>query len=248
MQDRENILDHELWRKNLNTIVKRFWPRVKDFQIGQGINRSKWGVLGSDEFLAFASVAEEIRDQYPGIRFVGPCVLDFETIPFIRAMLHGYRINWDVVGCALYVDRRGGPRNRQMLIFDTKQKIFHFAACILCSNKAKRRFWITEVNWPLKNQGAYSPTGEKECVSEEDAAEFLKSYYGDAWRSGVVERVYWWQLVSKGFGLIDVSDDGSLRYRPAYYQFKELLLAGQASEQTPVAARYAYPAKSLEHS
>ena len=39
----------------------------------------------------------------------------------------------------------------------------------------------------------------------------------------MVERVYWWQLVSKGFGLIDVEDDGSLRYRPAYYEFKKML-------------------------
>ena len=41
MQDRQHILDHDLWYKNLNTIVQRFWPRIKDYQIGQGINRSK---------------------------------------------------------------------------------------------------------------------------------------------------------------------------------------------------------------
>ena len=41
----------------------------------------------------------------------------------------------------------------------------------------------------------------------------------------MVERVYWWQLVSKGFGLIDVEDDGSLRYRLAYYEFKKMLVS-----------------------
>jgi len=223
MQDRQHVTDHELWLKNLHTIVQRFWPRIKHYQIGQGINRSKWGVFGCDEFLAFASVAEELRSDYSGISLVGPCVLDFEPIPFLRSILHGYDIFWDVVGCALYVDRRGCPRNRQLLVFDLTQKIYHFAACILCANKASRRFWITEVNWPLKDQGAYSPTGEKECVSEEEAGRYLKRYYEDAWESGLVERVYWWQLVSKGFGLIDVEDDGSLRYRPAYYEFKKLL-------------------------
>lgn len=223
MQDRQHIVDLDLWRTNLNTVVQRFWPRIKSFQIGQGINRSKWGFFGCDEFLEFASVAEELREDYPGIQFVGPCVLDFEPIPFIRSMLHGYDIKWDVVGCALYVDRRGCPRNRQFLIFDLTQKIYHFVACALCGNKSSHRLWITEVNWPLEDQGAYSPTGEKECVSEEAAAEYLDKYYEDAWKSDLVERVYWWQLVSKGYGLIDVAEDGSLRYRPAYYRFKDLL-------------------------
>ena len=223
MQDRQHILDHELWYKNLTTIVQRFWPRIKDYQIGQGINRSKWGVYSSDEFLAFASVAEYLRVDYPEIHLVGPCVLDFEPIPFIRSLLNGYKIYWDVVGCALYVDRRGCPRNRQLLVFDFTQKIYHFVACVLCSNRASHRVWITEVNWPLENQSPYAPTGEKECVSEDDAGTYLKRYYEDAWECGLVERVYWWQLVSKGFGLIDVEDDGSLRYRPAYYEFKKML-------------------------
>ncbi|MDA7640541.1 hypothetical protein N8787_02785 [Opitutaceae bacterium] len=223
MQDREHILDHDLWRKNLNTVVQRFWPRIKSYQIGQGINRSKWGFFGCDEFLAFASVAEELRSDFHGIQFVGPCVLDFEPVPFIRSMLHGHEINWDVVGCALYVDRRGCPRNRQLLIFNLTQKIYHFVACVLCSNKSSRRLWITEVNWPLEDQGVYSPTGRKECVDEETAAAYLNSYYEDAWQSEFVERVYWWQLISRGYGLIDVNDDNELRYRPAYYQFQKLL-------------------------
>jgi hypothetical protein len=83
--------------------------------------------------------------------------------------------------------------------------------------------WITEVNWPLKNQGVYSPTGRKECVDEETAAGYLNSYYEDAWQSEFVERVYWWQLIARGYGLIDVNDDNELRYRPAYYQFQKLL-------------------------
>ena len=226
MQDRRHILDHDLWRKNLNTIVSRFWPRIKSYQIGQGINRSKWGILSCDEFLAFASVAEELRSDYPDIHFVGPCVLDFETIPFIRSVLNGFGIYWDVVGCALYVDRRGCPRNRQLLVFNLTQKIYHFVACVMCGNRANNRFWITEVNWPLENQSPYAPTGEKECVSEEAAGLYLRRYYEDAWESGLIERVYWWQLVSKGFGLIDVNEDGSFRYRSSYDEFKKLLDGG----------------------
>ena len=104
----------------------------------------------------------------------------------------------------------------------------------MCANRANRRFWITEVNWPLENQSPYAPTSEKECVSEEDAGKYLRRYYEDAWESGLTERVYWWQLVSKGFGLIDVNDDGTLRYRSSYDEFKKLL-SGESAESTPLA-------------
>lgn len=230
MQTRRDVIDAEHWRRNLNTVVEAFWPRVKDFQIGQGINRSKWGIFSTGEFLAFASAAEDLREDYPGIRFVGPCILDFETIPLVRGILHGHPIRWDAVGCALYVDRRGSPRNRQLLFFDLKQKILHFAACIRFANKAERRFWITEVNWPIKDQGDYSPTCERDCVSEEDAGQYLREYYEDAWNTGLVERVYWWQLVAKGFGLVDVEEDGSLRRRPGFYEFKDMLKNGVRME------------------
>ena len=53
----------------------------------------------------------------------------------------------------------------------------------------------------------------------------------DAWKTQLVERVYWWQLVSKGYGLIDVEDNGSLRHRPAYHSFKALL-QGSMAEST----------------
>src|SRR5690606_32316797 len=101
-----------------------------------------------------------------------------------------------------------------------------FAACIRFSNKSERRFWITEVNWPLKDQGEYAPTGEAERVSEEDAGRYLTEYYEDAWNSQLVDRVYWWQLVAKGFGLMEPMDDGTLRPRPAYHAFKEILENG----------------------
>lgn len=231
MQTRREVVDGDLWRERLRLVVDRCWPRVKEYQIGQGINRSKWGFFSTGEFLGFASVAEELRDEFPGILLIGPSILDFETMPLIRCILHGHKIFWDAVGCALYVDRRGSPRNRQLLFFDFRQKLLHFVACIRIANKAAQRFWITEVNWPIKDQGAYSPTHEADCVSEEDAAVYLREYYEEAWSSGLVERVYWWQLVAKGFGLVDVMEDGSLRRRPGFYAFKAMLeqgLDGQA--------------------
>jgi hypothetical protein len=228
LQNRENVLNADLWRQNLRKIVEACWPRVRTYQIGQGMNRSKWGFFSTEEFLRFASQAEALRPTFPGIEFAGPGVLDFEAIPLIRSMVHGYPIHWDVVSCALYVDRRGSPREPQMFLFDLKQKIFHFAACAANRSKAKQRLWITEFNWPLQNQGKFAPTSPAECVSEEEAARFLREYYEDAWETRLVERVYWWQLVARGYGLIDPGEDGILRRRPAYTAFQRLLREGIA--------------------
>lgn len=226
LQDRPHVIEREMWRQKLRAVVDACWPRVRTFQIGHGPNRTKWGFFSGSEFLSFASEAETLRNSHPGIELSGPAILDFEPIPLLRTLVHGYPIHWDAVSCGLYVDRRGSPRNRQMLAFDLKNKIRCFAACISCSRSATRRFWITEVNWPIRNQGAYSPVRETECVSEEDAGRYLREYYQDAWNEKIVERVYWWQLVAKGFGLMDVRKDGTLRERPAYHEFRELLAGG----------------------
>lgn len=226
MQNRRNVLDPALWRENLFTIVGSCWPRVKAFQIGQGMNRSKWGCFSIGEFLAMASGAEDLRAKFPDIELVGPGVLDFEPLALIRGVAHGYPIRWDVAGSALYVDRRGSPRHTQMKIFDFKHKIYNTVACIVGRSKVKPRLWLTEVNWPLKGQGLYAPTSGKECVTEEEAARYLREYFEDAWSTRLVERVYWWQLVAKGYGLIDVDDHNALRRRPAYDSFKELLNNG----------------------
>jgi len=226
MQDRRNVVDPSLWRTNLFRIVEMCWPRIKTFQIGQGMNRSKWGCFTIGEFLVMASEAESLRPKFPGIQFVGPGVLDFEPLAMIRGVAHGFPIRWDIAGSALYVDRRGSPRKPQLKIFDFKQKIYNTIACIVGRKKVKPRLWITEVNWPIKNTNGYAPTSEKECVSEEDTAIYLREYYEDAWETRLVERVYWWQLVAKGFGLIDIDDEGNLRRRPSYKVFRKLLEEG----------------------
>ncbi len=234
MQNRRNVLDPDLWRENLFRIVGRCWPRVKAYQIGQGMNRSKWGCFSIGEFLAMASVAEELRPEFPGIQLVGPGVLDFEPLALVRGVAHQYPIHWDIAGTALYVDRRGSPREKQMKLFDLRQKIYNTVACLAGRRKSKRRLWITEVNWPLKEQGRYAPTSGRECVTEEEAARYLREYYVDAWDTRLVERVYWWQLVAKGFGLMDIDDDGELRARPAYHAFKNLLHNGITGHPLPM--------------
>ena len=225
MQDRSHIINHELWDHALETVVSHCWPRVKRYQIGQGSNRAKWGFFSMGEFLAMANRAHLLGERYEGIELIGPGVLDFELIPAVRGLMHEYPIQWDAVASALYVDRRGSPRNKQMGIFDLSAKIRAMAAVQLCASRSKRRLWITETNWPLKGQGEYSPTSEHECVDEKSYDTYMQQYLIDAWRTQLVERVYWWQLVAKGYGLIDVDDNGKLRHRPAYNSFKAMLSA-----------------------
>ncbi len=231
MQDRAHTVNHGQWLDALERIVHCFWPRVQAFQIGQGSNRAKWSFFSMGEYMALAEQASALRQSHPGIKLIGPGVLDFELIPNMRALVHQFDIKWDVVASALYVDRRGSPRNKQMGHFDLRAKIQALAAVMSCASKSKRRLWITEANWPLQGQGEYSPTSERECVSEDDYDAFMNMYLLDAWKTQLVERVYWWQLVSKGYGLIDVEDNGSLRHRPAYHSFKALL-QGSMAEST----------------
>ena len=41
----------------------------------------------------------------------------------------------------------------------------------------------------------------------------------------MVEKVYWWQLINPGYGLVD-SRAKQLRRMPSYYAFKNLLKNG----------------------
>ena len=53
--------------------------------------------------------------------------------------------------------------------------------------------------------------------------------------AGHVQRVYWWRLAARGFGLIDDTDPAAWRPRPAFFALQELLrqLAGAAFTEKP---------------
>jgi len=226
MQTRKEVLDLELWHENIQRLLSRCWPMVKEYEFGQGCNRSKWGFFDLGDILRFVSKIDSLRSEYEGIKLISPSILDFEPVYLLRILMSFKSPRWDAVGCALYVDRRHAPNNRQLLFFDLKQKLLHFASCIRISNKANPSFWVTETNWPLKGQAPWAPTWEHDCVSEDEAAEFLRQYYRTAWDTSVVERVYWWQLTAKGFGLIDIQEDGTLRPRPAFHALKDIIENG----------------------
>jgi hypothetical protein len=213
------------WRDALEELGERFAPHGKAFQVGQAVNRSKWGVWNSKEYALLAQQAEEVLRRHDGVELLGPAVIDFElhaTAALVNLAKLGAR--FDALASLLYVDRRGAPENRQ-LGFDTVDKVLLLQAIADTARHCGARSWITEVNWPLR-EGPHSPAGKGVSVDEETQADYLARFYLLALSTGRVERVFWWRLAAKGYGLVDPGVDGSTapyRRRPAFAAFAHLL-------------------------
>lgn len=221
-QNRDLVRDPARWRAAIEELGARFLPYGRTFQIGQAINRSKWGVWNWGEYLELAGAAAEILRRRGDVCLLGPAVIDFEYQATAAVLnLRHPTLAFDAVSALLYVDRRGAPENPQ-LGFDLPAKVRLLAAIAGTARLARSsRVWITEVNWPLA-EGPHSPAGKSVAVTEEEAADYLVRYYVLALATGQVERCYWWQLVAKGYGLVDVAPDGALRERPAFRAFAAL--------------------------
>jgi hypothetical protein len=220
-QTRELVVDAPRWRAAVEELVTRFSPYGKAFQVGQAMNRSKWGIWNAREYLELAESAIEILRRFRGCLALGPAVIDFEF--HHTAMILNTRrpaIHFDVVSSLLYVDRRGAPENRQAG-FDTPHKVALLKAIAETAITSSGRCWITEVNWPLR-EGPHSPAGRDVAVDEESQADYLARYYVLVLATGLVERVYWWQLAAKGYGLIDPIPPAAWRKRPAFATLKTL--------------------------
>jgi hypothetical protein len=216
------VKDPARWRRSLEEIADRFTPLGPRFQVGQAINRSKWGIWNVREYVELARAAEEILRRRPGVEVLGPAVIDFEhhvTAAVLNLRRAGFR--FDAVSSLLYVDRRGAPENRQAG-FDTVDKILLLKAIADTAKNADGRCWITEVNWPLR-EGPHSPAGKSVSVEEGPQADYLVRYYLLALGTGLVERVFWWQMVARGYGLVDPADPANPRRRPSFLAFKTLL-------------------------
>jgi len=215
-QSRELVRDPGRWQAAVEELAARFTPYGSRFQIGQAINRSKWGIWSYGEYLDLAAVAARILRRYPGVELLGPAVIDFEAHVTTAVVNRRHpTLRFDALASLLYVDRRGAPENRQ-LGYDSLEKATLLTAVAESSRLVgARRHWITEVNWPLA-EGPHSPAGRKVAVDEERQADYLVRYALLTLGTGYVERVFWWQLVARGYGLIDAAPDGALRRRPAF--------------------------------
>ncbi len=221
LQSRALIEDQNMLKKYLTSVFHGFSPWVKSFQIGNAVNRSKWGFFSLDEYLRFYETAYNLKEQhFKGLNLIGPSIIDFEYHQTLRALFNTYPIRFDQVSSLLYVDRRGAPENKQMGM-DLREKIKLLAALVSASSKSGQEILITETNWPLAGTAPYAPTSNKECVSEETYTNYMLRYYLLCLLSGWVKTVYWHQLIAPGYGLVDNRD--GLRKRSAYYAYKNMV-------------------------
>lgn len=220
-QNRELVRDPERWRASIETLAELFIPLGRSFQLCQAVNRSKWGVWRPSEFSRLMQEATAVLRRYPEVEVLGPSVIDFEfqaTIAHLHRKVEG--VFFDAVSSLLYVDRRGAPENTQLGL-DTQGKLRFLKAICETSPMTTGRSWVTEVNWPLW-EGPHSPAGRCVSVDEETQADYLARYYLLSLASGFVERVYWWRLAARGYGLATVEPDGRLRRRPSFHALRTL--------------------------
>jgi len=223
LQDREHIEDQVLLAKDITTVFEKFSPWVEEYQIGNAVNRSKWGFFSMAEYMKWYQHIQAIRDEkYPDLKLIGASIIDFEYYYTIRTLFNFFSLKYDRLSSLLYVDRRGSPSNTQMGIFDTKNKISMLYSLAKLSPKTSDKIYITEVNWPLSNTAPYAPTSEAECVSEEAYTAFMKEYLEIAKESGKIQRVYWHQLIAPGYGLVD-NRDSIIRKTKAFEEYKTIL-------------------------
>lgn len=221
-QSRELVKDLARWRAALTEIAETFLPYGRRFQIGQAINRSKWGLWTLREYVALAETAEEVLRGAGEVELLGPAVIDFE-FHLTAAVLNLRRraFHFDAVSALLYVDRRGAPESRQAG-FDTVDKVVLLKAIAETARNAGGRCYVTEVNWPLR-EGPHSPAGRAVSVDEETQADYLVRYFLLSLGTGLLERVFWWQMIARGYGLVDPAEPTALRRRPSFAAFRALL-------------------------
>lgn len=215
LQDKEHIEDLNLTKKDIAALLEAVSPYIKAVQIGNAINRKKWGFASMSEYMQFYKVAAEFKKSYRDIAFVGSSTIDFEYHYTIRTLFNGFFPSYDKVASLLYVDRRGAPENTQMG-FDLIKKIKLLYA-ITSLSRSKNTLVISEFNWPISNTAPYAPTSEKECVDEKTYTDYMVRSYLLALSTGMVETIYWHQLVASGYGLIDIRE--GIRKRDAFYAF-----------------------------
>ena len=222
LQSRTHIEDLALLKQDIEIIFNKFQSIANEYQIGNAINRTKWGFFSVSEYLDFYQVAQSVRDKsFQKIQLIGPSVIDFEYYYTAVALFNLRKIKFNKLSSLLYVDRRGSPDNRQYG-FNLKNKINLLAAMANLSPKSTNNIVITETNYPLKATAPYAPTSEKECVSELEYEQHMQDYINTARQTKKISHLYWHQLIAPGYGLVD-NRNGQIRKTPAFYKFKHLI-------------------------
>lgn len=222
VQSRQSVIDPKAWTAFCERALEANASYVKFVEIGHALNRAKWGTWTFAETASLYEGVEGLRERHPGITFLGAPVNDFE-FHYYPPLLARVGAKLDGLSGHLYVDRRGAPENKQGR-FALLEKVA-LARAIAEQRGIRGGYYVTETNWPLRDTGIYSPVqsmyrlpdqpDSAVSVSEETYAAYMVRYYLIALCSGLVERVWWWSLSSRGFGLVD--DVEGFRHRPAWH-------------------------------
>jgi len=233
VQDRRSLREPKGWRQMVTLAFDRAHTFVDFFEIGHATNRSKWGIWDFQEYARLLDPVRSSLIQYPNARITGPACIDFEPHA-LAAMLEQLPpdLKFSALSHHLYVDRRGAPENKQGP-FDTVAKCALLRAFARAYGFADDRPILSEVNWPIQGTGVWSPVNspyetkdprEKDpSVTEEEYAAYMARYLLLTLAAGHAERVYWWRLAARGFGLVDDTDPAAWRPRPAFTALQTLL-------------------------
>jgi hypothetical protein len=227
VQNREAVLAPDDWRAFCRIILEQIHNEVEWVEMGHATNRVKWGCWTSRDYEALADCIPMLRDRFPTLRFCGPAGIDFEYHRVLGSLSAlSEQVHFDALSHHLYVDRRGAPENEQGG-FSTWKKCALARAIASVHPRTSDEFIVSEVNWPLLDTGVYSPVGSPylypgqvvkgPSVTEAAYARYMIRYFLQAICSGMVSRVYWWNLAAHGFGLVDDRDGDDWRPRPAYH-------------------------------
>ncbi len=216
LQNRYDVLEPKGWQNFLKSVFEKFCSYTSYFEIGHAWNRTKWGLWTYREYLDLARPALDLAKRYK-VELVGPAVIDFEFHLYPVVLKE---IDFDIISSLLYVDRTGAPENAQWG-WTLEKKLALLRAAIDLTPCLGRPCWITEFNWPLQGMEPYSPAPGRPCVSLEDQANFLVRYFVLAMASGLVQRIYWWQLAARGYGLVDPLVN-PWEIRPSFVAFKTM--------------------------
>jgi hypothetical protein len=230
LQSRDSVADLGAWQRQVADIIHATKHVTNTYWIGNAINRTKWGCAHTGQYFLLQEAVEELRSEFTDIKLLGSSIIDFEPLLSWRTLWNWRQYRLDANAALLYVNRRHSPYGTQYGIFDLENKLRLTKSMTKLSNRCDDSLWITETNWPLLDTKPYTPNSGKpsRTVDEETQAKYLKWYYQIAWQTGWVDRVYWWQLINPGYGLVD-HRGGRLRKMPSYYALQEII-SGELSQ------------------
>lgn len=217
VQNREAVLNPERWAEFGTQVLDACAKYVYWVQIGQAINRSKWGCWNYKEAAQLFEPLEQWKKAFPDIKFIGPSLIDYEW-DYLVGLLECLpkNIHFSAGSQALYVDRRGAPENKQGKAA-ALDKLIRIRAITNTSKIFGNQLIVSEFNWPLLGTREWSPVGSPyitpgvrtndPSVTERDAAIFTLRYVLLGLASGVTASMVFWELAAHGFGLADPGVD-----------------------------------------